>query len=53
MNELVEIKQSFSDYQTTIKVDKSVKRIEVVFDGISTKVTKLIVDIKDELQREN
>lgn len=51
MNELAEIKQGFSDYQTTIKVDKSVKRIEVVFDGISTKVTKVIIETKDELQR--
>jgi hypothetical protein len=47
MNELVSIKQNFGDYATLISVDKSVKRLEVEFNSTSTKVTKVVVEIKE------
>lgn len=47
MNEVIEIHQRINDYTTTIKVDKSVKRFEVEFSGNSTKVTNVIVELKD------
>lgn len=47
MNEIIEIHQKFSDYSTTIKVDKSVKKFVVEFQSDSTKVKTVIVEIKD------
>lgn len=46
MNEVIEIHQKINDYSTTIKVDKSVKRFEVEFNGGSTKITKVVVELK-------
>lgn len=37
-----------NDYTTTIKVDKSVKKFEVEFNSNSTKVTKVIVELKED-----
>lgn len=47
MNEVIEIHQKINDYSTTIKVDKSVKRFEVEFNGGSTKITKVVVELKE------
>lgn len=47
MNEIIIIQQKINDCTTTIKVDKSVKRFEVEFYGSSTKVTKVIVELKE------
>ena len=47
MNEAIIIQQKINDYTTTIKVDKSVKRFEVEFNGNSTKVTNIIVELKE------
>lgn len=38
---------------TTIKVDESVKRFEVEFEGTSTKVTKVVVELKENNQSTN
>lgn len=50
MNEVIEIHQRFNDYSTIIKVDKSVKRFEVEFNGGSTKVTNVVVELKEDKQ---
>lgn len=50
MNEVIIIQQKINDYTTTIKVDKSVKRFEVEFGGGSTKVTKIVVELKEDNQ---
>lgn len=50
MNEVINIQQKINDYTTTIKVDKSVKRFEVEFGGNSTKVTKIVVELKESNQ---
>ena len=47
MNQGIEIHQKINDYSTTIKVDKSVKRFEVEFNGGSTKITKVVVELKE------
>ena len=47
MNEVIIIQQKMNDYTATIKVDKSVKRFEVEFDSGSTKVTKVVVELKE------
>lgn len=47
MNEVIFIQQKTSDYTTIIKVDKSVKKFEVEFNGGSTKVTNVVVELKD------
>lgn len=47
MNEVIIIQQRINDYTTTIKVDKSVKRFEVEFNSSSTKVTKVVVELKE------
>lgn len=49
MNEVIFIQQD-SCYITTIKVDKSVKRFEVEFNGSSTKVTNVVVELKEDKQ---
>ena len=48
MNEVIIIQQKINDYTTTIKVDKSVKRFVVEFDGGSTKVTNVVVELKED-----
>lgn len=48
MNEVIIIQQKINDYTTTIKVDKSVKKFEVEFNGNSTQVTKVIVELKED-----
>ena len=50
MNEVIIIQQKINDYTTTIKVDKSVKRFEVEFNDNSTKVTKVLVELKEDKQ---
>jgi hypothetical protein len=50
MNEVIIIQQKINDYTTTIKVDKSVKRFEVEFNGGSTKVTNVVVELKEDKQ---
>lgn len=50
MNEVIIIQQRANDYATTIKVDKSVKRFEIEFGGGSTKVTKIVVELKENNQ---
>ena len=50
MNEVIIIQQKINDYTTTVKVDKSVKKFEVEFDGSYTKVTKVVVELKDSNQ---
>lgn len=50
MNEVIFIQQKINDYTTIIKVDKSVKKFEVEFNSNSTKVTKVIVELKDSEQ---
>ena len=50
MNEVIIIHQKINDYATTVKVDKSVKRFEVEFGGGSTKVTKVVVELKEDNQ---
>ena len=47
MNEIIIIQQKTNDYTTTVKCDKSVKRFEVEFEGSSTKVAKVIVELKE------
>lgn len=47
MNEVIIIQQKINDYTTTINCDKSVKRFEVEFEGNSTKVTKVVVELKE------
>lgn len=42
MNEVIIIQQKINDYTTTVKVDKSVKRFEVEFNGGSN--THLILN---------
>lgn len=49
MNEVIFIQQD-SCYITTIKVDKSVKRFAVEFNGSSTKVTNVVVELKEDKQ---
>lgn len=53
MNDLVSIKQNHNDYATLISVDKSVKRLEVEFNSISTKVTKVVVETKEHCHDNN
>jgi hypothetical protein len=48
MNEVINIQQKLSDSTTSIKVDKSVKKFEVEFNSNSTKVTKVIVELKED-----
>lgn len=50
MNEVIFIQQKQNDYATTVKVDKSVKKFEVEFGGSSTKVSKVIVELKEDNQ---
>lgn len=50
MNEVIIIQQKINDYTTTIKVDKSVKRFEVEFGDNSTKVTNVVVELKEDKQ---
>lgn len=50
MNEVITIQQRAGDYMTTIKVDESVKKFEVEFNSNSTKVTKVIVELKENNQ---
>lgn len=50
MNEVIEITQRCGDYLTNIKVDKSVKRFAVEFNGSSTKVTNVVVELKEDKQ---
>lgn len=50
MNEVIFIHQKLDDYATTIKVDKSVKRFEVEFNGASSKVTNVVVELKEDKQ---
>ena len=50
MNEVIIIHQKTNDYETTVKVDKSVKRFEVEFGSGSTKVTKVVVELKENNQ---
>lgn len=53
MNELVEINHSYSKGEFIIKADKSVKRVEVILSDTGISIAKVIVETKDELQREN
>ena len=50
MNEVINIQQKLTDSTTSIKVDESVKKFEVEFNNNSTKVTKLIVELKENNQ---
>ena len=50
MNEVINIHQKINEYETIVKVDKSVKRFEVEFVGGSTKVTKIVVELKESNQ---
>lgn len=53
LNEVINIQQRVGDYMTTIKVDESVKRFEVEFEGKSTKVAKVVVELKENNQSMN
>lgn len=53
MNESVEVKYSYSQGGMTIKVDNNVKRVEVILSENSISISKVIVETKDELQRDN
>lgn len=53
MNDVINIQQRVGDYMTTIKVDESVKRFEVEFEGTATKVTKVVVELKENNQSMN
>ena len=48
MEEIVFIKQSADNWDTTIKCDKSVKRIEVVFNDKDCRVKSVVVERKEE-----
>ena len=49
MNELVQIKQSYSQGELTIKADKLAKRIEVILSESGISISKVIVETKDEV----
>lgn len=49
MNELVQIKQSYSQGEITIKADKFVKRVEVILSESGISISKVIVETKDEV----
>jgi len=48
MEEIVFIKQSSDKWDTTIKCDKSVKRIEVVFNEKDCRVKSVVVERKED-----
>lgn len=48
MEELVYIKQCADKWETTIKCDKSVRRIEVVFNDKDCRVKSVIVERLNE-----
>lgn len=50
MDEVINIQQKLNDNTTAIKVDESVKKFEVEFHSNSTKVTKVIVELKENNQ---
>ncbi len=47
MKEVINIQQ---DSTTSIKVDESVQKFEIEFNSNSTKVTKVIVELKENNQ---
>lgn len=48
MEEITFVKQATDKWETTIKCDKSVKRIEVVFNDKDCRVKSVVVERKEE-----
>ena len=50
MEEIVFVTQTIDKWETTIKCDKSVKRIEVVFNDRDCRVKSVVVERKEDLE---